>query len=249
MPEINIPSIELVSTIRTAPRNGSPSTNDYNDSEREKLADLSALAILINEQILPILNALPASAATGLDGANIYASRDQANALFYATEAQRFLTIAEVLINLYNRLSAGDTKIADIRAQVANLRARLATTDSNDIINSIQAFSEQVRQLTSASNALTQVADVHSTMFAAFRTVRVDTGDILQDEVVEVDVVFDPPMPNNNYTVSLMVESESASVRVLNFTKNPDGVGLTVRVHNESAVTASGTVHVSVRAD
>ena len=84
MTPINILTVDLASTLRTVPRNGSPSSVDYNDTARETLTDLATLAGFINDTLLPILNTLPSTASTGLYGSTLQASSDPTNPLFFS---------------------------------------------------------------------------------------------------------------------------------------------------------------------
>ena len=82
MPELNLESIELTTTLRRAPKNGSPSTHDYNASLSEILTDLSNIVTFLNEEIMPICNALPEAAADGLTRSSLYAAAGTDNDFF-----------------------------------------------------------------------------------------------------------------------------------------------------------------------
>jgi hypothetical protein len=58
MADLNLNTVELTSTLRTAPLNGSPSSSDFNEGQRETLVDLATIVSFINNQILPLVNAL-----------------------------------------------------------------------------------------------------------------------------------------------------------------------------------------------
>jgi len=71
-PTLSFPNLELVSTLRVAPLNGPPNSEDYNDGEQEKLVDLTTLLDFLNDQLMPMLNALAPAAASGIEGTNIF---------------------------------------------------------------------------------------------------------------------------------------------------------------------------------
>lgn len=144
---LNISSVELVSTTRTAPENGAPSSQDYNDTMRELLTDLSALADTVNQNVLPLLNSLPASSPLKLDGDGIFASHDLTNSLFVDSTSNTPLTLSSVLIRLAAITQAQQATIRDLNAQVMQLSTRLATTNQVDVSLAIQGFNDTLLAL------------------------------------------------------------------------------------------------------
>ena len=161
MPNLKIPSIELISTQRRAPLNGAPSSADYNDSMREILTDLAVITELFNGPVLKLFNSLPLKDPQILEGGGIYASTaDSSNPLFYDTAAQQPLTIADVLTRLNQTIAAVMSQITDLTARVLSLQSRLATTQQNDVAKAIQGFANQLNAVTSRVAALEQPRNI-----------------------------------------------------------------------------------------
>ncbi len=249
MSDLVMNSVELVSTLRTAPQNGSSSSVEYNDSQREILADLAAVVAHLNEVLSPMLTTLPEGAATGIEGRTVHAARVQTDPLFWSATAERYLTIAEVLSNLNSRSVSQDVSIKNVQAQLASLRTKLATTNGNDMVNSIQGFSDQVRQLALQLNSIVQASETHTNTLAGFKTARETTGAVAGGDSVEVEIDWLVPFPDNAYTVSVSVEDEDNDLIVVNFFKRSDGLGVTVVVENPSLLIRTGTVHLMAKAD
>ena len=134
--------------------NGSPSSTDYNDSQREMLTDLATIVETVNDGILPVLNTLLAAAATGLYGDNLQASSDNTNPLFYSSSAGRALTVAEVFTSLNTAVATLGTSVTNMQARITQLSTQLATTNQTDVLATLQTLSDQYRQLALQVNTL-----------------------------------------------------------------------------------------------
>ncbi len=55
MATLPLTPLALVSTQRTVPANGSPSSQDYNDDQNDGLIDLTSLVSFINGTLIPLL--------------------------------------------------------------------------------------------------------------------------------------------------------------------------------------------------
>src|SRR3569833_2848372 len=130
---LNLQSVELVSTLHTAPQNGAPSSADYYDGELEKITDLATLVSFINNVVLPMFNVLPASAATGLLGTSIYSDTQAQDSLVYDTLTNEPLTITESMRVVNGRLQTMSTSVVSLSQQVASLQARLSASGQDDI--------------------------------------------------------------------------------------------------------------------
>ena len=64
MATLPLTSLALVSTQRTVPLNGSPTSPDYNDDQNDGLIDLTSIVSFINGTLIPLLQVLPSLAAT-----------------------------------------------------------------------------------------------------------------------------------------------------------------------------------------
>ena len=142
---LNIDSIELTTTERRAPKNGAPSSQDYNDSFREVLVDLAAITDVLNGTVLPLLSTLPQTEPLVLDGEGILASHEPDDLFYDSTPARQQLTVAAVMKSLNDRIGSLNAKVADLSARVLSLQTRLATTNQNDVAKAIQGFADTLR--------------------------------------------------------------------------------------------------------
>jgi uncharacterized protein len=242
---LNIPSVDLVSTVRTAPKNGAPSSADYNDTMREILVDLGSLSELLNVSVLPVLNQLPEAAAAGLEGRTIYASMDDDKTpLFYSESAQKFFTIADVLQNLHTLITQSNNTLVDVTGRIVALQSKLATTSHNDVINAVQGFTDQVRQVSYAQSGLTRAVESQAAELDKTQTVR-KTLEATAAGTSTLDITWPVPFKDNSYTVALAVEGAALTV---GFVKMTDGAGITVSVNNPGDA-VSLTIHATAKAD
>jgi hypothetical protein len=161
MPTLAIPTVELVSTLRTAPLNGSPSSQDYNDSAREVLSDLAAITSLLNDTICQLLDALPTTSLStyppiGIEGRTIYADTSDKTALFFnsKTVPGTPLVIADSLRYLQSIVLTIQMTLNNQQIQISALQSRLATTNQNDVAAALQNFAGSLTALTAAISNL-----------------------------------------------------------------------------------------------
>lgn len=154
MPDLNLNTVELVTTIRTAPQNGSPSSSDYNECQREVLVDLAAIVGFINNKILPLINALPDTsllpldAPVGIEGRTIWSDTSDQSPVFFDTLSNVPLTLADSLRVIDGILGANSQQLTDLGIEVASLQARLSSTNQNDIALALQNLSSSLNSLT-----------------------------------------------------------------------------------------------------
>jgi hypothetical protein len=144
----NFDTVELVTTLRVAPLNGAPSSEEYNDSSREILTDLATLADTVNQNLLPLINSLPSTVPLSLDGDGIYAAdpTDTAPLFLDSTDGSQ-LTIAQVFTRLNMQITQATATVADMQARILQLQTRLATTNQNDVQQAIQGFQSLLQQM------------------------------------------------------------------------------------------------------
>ena len=152
--DLNLSTVELTSTLITAPLNGAPSSADYNDSQRANLVDLSTIVSFINNQILPLINALPAGALlptnspVGIQGATIWTNTGDQGQLFFDSLSSTPLTIYESFNILNGILTTNSQQLIDLGVEVASLQSLLASTNQNEISLALQNLSSSLSQLT-----------------------------------------------------------------------------------------------------
>lgn len=246
MDTMNIPSVDLVSTLRTAPKNGAPSSSDYNDTMREILADLGSLSEAINSAVIPVINTLPSMAAEGLEGRTIYASLDpDKTPLFYSESAKKFFTVADVLQNLHTLIAQSNNQLTDVMGRIVALQSSLATTSHNDVINAVQGFTDQIRQVSYSLSSLTRAVDAHAETLAKTQTMRVEeTVSAGGTKVLEVS--WPVAFPDDSYTVVLSVEGADGRAW---FTKTGTGAGVAVTISSAEETEKIFTIHLIAKAD
>lgn len=129
MSTLNLETVELVSTLRLAPKNGSPSSADYNENERERLADAASIAGYINDVLRVLLTALPAEALApagkpvGLEGRTLYSDTSDTSPLFFHPLNSVPLKVADSLRLLNGMLTTFQNQLTDMGIEVASLQS------------------------------------------------------------------------------------------------------------------------------
>lgn len=165
MANLNLNTVELTSTLRTAPFNGAPSSSDFNEGQRETLVDLASLTSIINTTLLPLLNALSANSLlpiqdpVGIEGRTIWTDTSDQNTLFFDSLSNVPLSIADSIRILNGIITSIQQALNDQGVEVASLQARLASTNQNDISLALQSLSASLNQLTvNQQNQAIQIA-------------------------------------------------------------------------------------------
>jgi len=136
MATLPLTPLALVSTQRTVPSNGSPSSQDYNDDQNDGLIDLTSLVSFINGTLIPLLQVLPSlAAAAGLEGRAINTDSTNLTALCFNALTSTPLTIAQSLnylqnlqTNLQSFQSVLNTTTATLNALETSVNNNAATT-------------------------------------------------------------------------------------------------------------------------
>ncbi|MGI4816334.1 MAG: hypothetical protein ACRYGG_23775 [Janthinobacterium lividum] len=174
MPNLNINTIALVSTLRPAPFKGAPSSEDFNDSQNETLLDLTSISAFVNNVLIPMLQALPDVALTGLEGSSIYGDSTDQTSLFYDSNTSESLSIADGMRQLNATLASNSTAVSNLSIQVGQLQQTLSSTNQNDIATSLQNLTNSVTTLTNAQT--TTDAEIQEFKNIQTNTVAVSTG-------------------------------------------------------------------------
>ncbi len=173
MANLDLSTVELVSTLRAAPMNGSPSSQDYNDSWTEALADLAALAGFVDDILIPMLNGListiqpnPNAAPNGLEGRFIYADTTDSSQVFYNNLSNTSNSIADALRVIQGIIDTVQTSINNLSIEVTALQTALSSTNQNDVSQALQNFAAALQALTAQTVANTQaIAAISLTLF------------------------------------------------------------------------------------
>ena len=162
MSNLNVPTVELVSTLRAAPLNGAASSQDYNDSWTESLADLASLAGFINDVLIPMLNGLSSSiqptltaTPSGIEGRFIFSDTTDTSQVFFDNLSDTPNTIADSLRVLEGIVNAVQTTVGNLNIEVTALQTALSSTNQNDIAQALQNFAAALESLTAQVNANT----------------------------------------------------------------------------------------------
>lgn len=239
MPNLQPDSVELVTSPRPAPLNGSPSTTDYNLTQKEILADLAELADFANEVLLPILQGLPAAAANGLDGAALYADSAASNPLFRDAQGTLY-SVSQVLAALSAAQNALTQQVSDLTARIAALQTRLATTAQNDLRASVQSLSDSYGSLLARTTSLLGDVAGQALQLSKMRRLSLDIPPQTVAGTVLFEALFTPPFADNAYVACVTVEGAGLFTT---YVKKLDGAGLDVAV-TADGTSPSGTVHV-----
>lgn len=164
---MNIPSIELVSTIRSAPQNGSISSSDYNDSWAESLADLASLSSFVNDTLIPMLNGLsatiqssPTATPDGIEGRYLITDTSDTTTLFYDSLSGTPLSVADSLRILQGIITNTKTLVTNLNVQVTALQTQLSSTNQNDIAQTLQNFTTSLLAVTSQVTSNSQAISI-----------------------------------------------------------------------------------------
>src|SRR5271170_359851 len=157
---LNLSTVELVSTLRAAPENGATSSQDYNDSWTESLADLASLSGFINDILIPMLNGLdstiqptPNATPSGLEGRFIFGDTTDTTALFFDQLSDESLTIADSLRVVNGIVTAVQTMVTNLNVEIIAIQTQLSSTNQNDIAQVLQNFSAALQSLTAQVDA------------------------------------------------------------------------------------------------
>lgn len=252
---INTPNIELESTLRPTGLNGAPTSEDYNNSEKEKLRDLATITELINTNLLPLLNslsasaALPSGSATGVQGSTVFTdSTDQSNLFFDAVNGNP-LTIADSFRVLNGIISNLLTSENDLSVRVDNLSTSLSTTGQNDISSAISGLYELIAIMQSEIGSLQASVGNATATLGNFQSGTVRTASIFPKATDSVDIIWGSPFLDDNYVVSYALRDDSGMLQILNFSYISEGVGISVRVKNsDNSNSWTGYINVTARA-
>lgn len=248
MSTLNLNTVELVSSLYTAPRNGAPSSSDYNDFQKEVLADLVSLSSFINDTLLPMVNALPegamlpAESPVGIEGRTVYSDTSDQNSLFYDSLAGQPLTLADSLRLVNGMLTTFKTRLEDMGIEVAALQTRLAADSRNDLALALENLTNSINQAVAAQSVQAQrLSDVEGEL-ANTRKIRIATGSMAAGDNTVV-ITWSVPFSDNNYTVQLAMEDGDWFLSILGFAYQNSGVGINVRVHNSDSSSRTGVIH------
>src|SRR5208282_4152505 len=163
MANLNLSTVELVSTLRAAPLNGSPSSQDYNDSWTESLADLASLAGFIDDILVPMLNGLigtiqpnPSGAPNGLEGKYIYSDTSDTSQVFYNNLSGTSLSVADSLRVIEGIVGTIQATVNNLNVEVIALQTALSSTNQNDVAQALQNFALALQSLQAQVTANTQ---------------------------------------------------------------------------------------------
>jgi hypothetical protein len=165
MSTLNIPTTQLVSTVITVPLKGSPSSRDYNDTNTQNLLDHAAMINTINDSILPVLNTLPSSAASGLLGATLYTDTSSQGPLTYNSSTNSYLTVSQTLTYLSGLINTVQTNLVNINTQVGIINSKLSATNQNDISIALQSFQTNIQAQETQIVALQEAVGVGALTF------------------------------------------------------------------------------------
>ena len=253
---LNLSTVELTSTLLTAPLNGAPSSSDYNESQRNTLVDLTAVVDFINNELLPLVNALPAGALlptidpVGIEGRTINTSTADQSALFFDSLSSTPLTIYQSLQLLNGIITTMNQQLIDQGVEVASLQAQLSSTNQNDVALALQNLSASLNQLT--VNQQIQNTQITEIIGAKIVTVRSSPTSCSSGTTTNITVDFPTAYNDDFYTANVSLEVPDGAnglVATGGFQKISPGIGLVVSVVNYDAAAHNVIVHVMASHD
>lgn len=235
---LNLATLQLLSMTRKVGRNGAPSSQDWNSNQSENLNDHANLAEFINTTLLPILNALPLSAASGLEGATLFTSTGDKGALFYDSLTGTPLTVDQSIRYVFNILNGLMSTVTNLGVEITSLTTKLSATGQNDVAKALQGFQSGLNSVTTQINRLQSAS-------ALPVTAQVATHVIAPSDTETVNIVWAAPMSNDNYTVGLSVADPSGFLQVMTYSYVVGGLGINVLVRNtDTDANHTGTINV-----
>jgi hypothetical protein len=241
---LDLQSLELVSTLRVAPENGPPSSEDYNDGEQEKLIDLTTLVTFINNTLLPILSTLEASASTGIQGQNIYGNLTSSESLYYNSLTSTPLALTDSLEILYGMAQTLQTSQTNLAVQVAALQASLSSSNQNDISLALQGLTSSLNSQQGQINTLQQAVSALQLLAITSMSGVAATPMVAPQSIETIEILWSVAFPTNTYNVSYGIEDPSGFLQVTGFSYLPGGTGVLVRVVNtDTQASHQGTVN------
>lgn len=249
--DLNLSTLELTSTLRTAPLNGQASSTDYNESQRETLVDFTTIVDFINNTVLPLLNPLTAGALepsdlpVGIEGRTINSDTSDSSTLFFDALTSTPLTLADSLRILNGMITTMSQQLIDMGIQVATLQTQLSSTNQNNIALALQNLSSSLNQISvNVQNQNNQITEIVGAQIVKIRSssIVVNAG---STAIIQVD--FLEPFLDDYYTCSVnseCIDGPNGLVAVGSFEKNVTGVGLTVGLVNHDIINHNVIVHV-----
>lgn len=208
--DLNLSTVELTSTLLTAPLNGAPSSSDYNESQRNTLVDLTSIVDFINNQILPLINALPAGALlpiigpVGIEGRTVWSDTSDQSALFFNSLSSTPLSLADSLRLLNGIITTMNQQLIDQGVEVASLQAQLSSTNQNDVALALQNLSSSLNQLTINQN-------VTNTTISGLNIALANLQAALTAEIARAQAAEDSKMTNVLTTTGDLIYASSGS--------------------------------------
>lgn len=243
MSTLTFDTVDIVSALRVVPENGSPSSQDYNDTQNENLIDHAALADVLNTLIRPVLLQLSSSALVrGLIGDTLFTDLTDTTALCFNGTTNTPLTVKQSLQYLQAIANALQTQVLNVTTQVGVIAAQLSSTNQNSIALSLQNFQTALDQQASALAALQTLVLAMQTVIT--KVAQAATPSIDPEGRESVVCLWPIPAVSDTYTVSCSVTDPSGFLSVDSWTYITGGLGINVVVRNSDPDTVhSGTVH------
>jgi len=240
MSNLDVSSVELISSVRTVPLNGAPSSNDFNQFQKDTISDLASIVVFLNETLLPIISSLSSAAAGGLDGTGLWGNQNAVSTdTFFRDPNGNLYSVADLL----SQLSAANSSLLqtcnDLNGQLEAIQTRLATTQQNDLRVSVQNLQDSVSSILSQISSILPVQATQAQTLANQRTAVVGlTSNVAQQLTVTINFVT--PYSDNNYACSVTLETITGSgASILSWSKQTNGAGIVVIVSTSSAAVSA----------
>lgn len=248
MANLILNTVELVSTLRPAPENGAPSSEDYNDCQSENLLDLNSIVAFINNVLNPMFKSLPDTAIAGLEGRSIYGDLTDQTNLFYNATTSESLSIADSLRFVNSIVSSLKNAVTANTIQVGQLQQKLSSTNQNDIALTLQNLTNSLNITTNQQTATDAAISEIQSELNGEKSLRTTLSAVL-GEISNVVITWPTAYLDNNYTVNVSIENNIPTINLLGFQYQDGGVGITVYVNNTGSSATTIKVHVTAKHD
>jgi hypothetical protein len=242
MPNLNLNTIALVSTLNPAPFNGSPISEDYNDFQDQTLLDLTSVSTFINNVLIPMLVALPDSAISGLEGTSIYGDSTNQTALFYDQITGEPLTLTDSLNQLAAQVSTSNLNVGNLSIQVGQLQQKLSSTNQNNIAITLQNLTNSLNVLNNQQIATDAAVSEVQSVVNKTQTARL-TVNIPANSTTSNPIFWTNAFTDNFYTTTLGLNDGSAQCSMQGFVYGPPGTGIAVTVTNPTSSVQNITIN------
>lgn len=229
MSNLSYETLELSTSISTSPKNGPPSSDDYNENQRNVLNDLTLVSELLNSAIIPLVNSLLSASPVVIEGRTVVSDTTDSSPLFYNSVSDAPLSLADSLRFLQNLSNTVQQTVADLGIQVAALASTVSSSSQNNLANAVQRIQTNLSTLTTQQQGYTTQLQ---SLSALRQATSVTTDAIPPSSTLPVTLTWPSAFADDSYFVALGLNDPTGFCRILSYSVVTGGTGITVLVEN-----------------